>query len=164
VLWVIAHIHTFLCGSRPKTQGKPPKNPGRQPNNPESPLTEEQALACLKQMLQAIEDFVVAHRNGTLPPEEQAAGAEPPAAPCPAPPETQAETTPETPAAQTTPQPPAKVAPPPRRQTRKHPPTRRPATQPNPRRRAAAHPNLLCLQKIADIRPTPNHDHFITLL
>jgi hypothetical protein len=71
VLWVMSHIQTFLRGgNRPKTQAKPRKTPGRQTKTPDPPMTEAEALACLNHMLQAIQDYMVAHRDGTLPPDD----------------------------------------------------------------------------------------------
>jgi hypothetical protein len=184
VLWVVARVRTFLWGNRPKSPANPPKSRARQPKNPALPLTEAEALACLNEMLQAINDFVIAYRNGTLPPKDPAdaeadaafaAKAEALKAPSAAPPVT--------PARQTTPQPTAAVIPlppaesetpvhpqPARRRATAAPPipktpaaARRSAPQPDPRRRAQTHPNFFAYSKIAQIRLTRNHAQFVTI-
>jgi hypothetical protein len=54
VLWLLLRVQAFLCRRQPKT--------------PDAPCTQEQAIAWLQHMLQAIDDFAQSAKNGTLPP------------------------------------------------------------------------------------------------
>jgi hypothetical protein len=54
VLWLLLRVQALLCRRQPKT--------------PDAPCTQEQAIAWLQHMLQAIDDFAQSAKNGTLPP------------------------------------------------------------------------------------------------